>query len=81
MRNKIAQIKLLFKTQHVDPIGTVLFVPSVNFDFDDYPLGTSLTSSALFVVVLVAAGVVVVGVFFPCAVTLVAVVMVVAVLV
>ena len=54
----------------MDPIGRVLFLPSVIFDFDCYPLGTSLTFSALFVVAVVAADVVVMGVFFPCAVTL-----------
>ena len=57
-------IKLLFKTQRVDPIGRVVFLPSVIFDFDCYPVGTSLTFSALFVVAVVAADVVVVGVFF-----------------
>ena len=74
-------IKLLFKTQLVDPIGRVVFLHSVIFDFDCYPVGTSLTFSALFVVAVVAADVVVVGVFFPCAVTLVPVAMVVVVMV
>ena len=48
----------------MDPIGRVVFLPSVIFDFDCYPVGTSLTFSALFVVAVVAADVVVVGVFF-----------------
>ena len=61
----------------MDRIGRVVFLPSVIFDFDCYPVGTSLTFSALFVVAVVAADVVVVGVFFPCAVTLVPVAMVV----
>ena len=65
----------------MDPIGRVVFLPSVIFDFDCYPVGTSLTFSALFVVAVVAADVVVVGVFFPCAVTLVPVAMVVVVMV
>ena len=43
------------------------------FDFDCSPLATSLTFNALFVVVVVKADVVVVGVFVSCAVTLVAV--------
>ena len=65
----------------MDPIGRVLSLPSVIFNFDCSPLGTRLAFSALFVVAVVATDVVVVGVFFPCAVTVVAVVMVVAVLV
>ena len=77
----IAQVKLLFKTQRMDSIGRVLSLPSVIFDFDCSPLGTSFTFSTLFVVAVVAADVVVVGVIFPCSVKLVAVVMVVAVLV
>ena len=60
----------------MDHIGSVLFLPSVIIDFDCSPLGTSLTFNALFVV-----EVVVVGVFFPSAVTLMAVLMVVPVLV
>ena len=65
----------------MDPIGRVVVLPSVIFDFDCYHVGTSLTFSALFVVAVVAADVVVVGVFFPCAVTLVLVAMVLVVMV
>ena len=65
----------------MDHIGRVLSLHSVIFDFDCSPLKTSLSVSATFVVAVVAADVVVMGVFFHCAVTLVAVLMVVAVLV
>ena len=59
----------------------MLSLPTVSFYFEFSPYGTSLTFSALSVVALVAADVVVVGVFFQCPVTFVAVVMVVAFLV
>ena len=65
----------------MDLIGRVFSLPSVIFDFDCSPLRTSLTFNALFVVVVVTADVVVVGVFFSFAVTLVKMLMVVAVLV
>ena len=62
----------------MDPVGSMLSVPSVIFDFD---CPSRLTFSALFFLAVVAADVLVVGVFFHCEVTLVMVVMVVAVLV
>ena len=88
MRNRVIwrsvwlnKVELHFKTQCIDSIGRVLSLPSVIFDFDCSPYGTLLNFSVLFVVAVVAADVVAVGVFFPCAVTVVAVVKLVAVLV
>ena len=75
------KVKLHIKTQRKDSIDRVLSLPTASFYFESSSYGTSLTFSALFVVAMVAADVVVVGVFFPCPVTLVAVVMVMALLV